>query len=428
VYEILNYLWSLSMTDTRATPHPAPAPPPSRGPTKDSERALAPDLARGAMLLLIALAHTTGVFFVPVHGAGQAMSGAERAFEIAMSTLVDARAIPMFAIMFGYGLVQIARRQDAVTGSPRAARAVLLRRNGWLVFFGLVHGALLFSGDILGAYGVLGLVFTLVLLRRGDRVYRALRWIGGVLLVYVLGLGGLVAWAVATGSGEPVSASVLEKTSSLSASTYTASVLARLGEWPVHSGLIVVGFLLPVWFGAWAARHRVLEAPAAHRRMLWAGVVGGFAVGVAGGLPMGLSDAGLLRADEFAATWIRMLHQVSGVFGGIGYVSLFGLLALALPKAGTPRRNAVAGALAALGQRSLSGYLFQSLVWVVLASPYTFALGTRFEEPTLFAVGCAVSVWGATVVGADLMRRRSLRGPAELLLRRLTYGRPRRTR
>ncbi|RKS06854.1 putative membrane protein YeiB [Nocardiopsis sp. Huas11] len=414
------------MTDTRATPHPVPEParPPSRGPTRDSERALAPDLARGAMLLLIALAHTTGVFFVAAHG-GQTMSGAERAFEIAMSTLVEARAIPMFAIMFGYGLVQIARRQDAVTGSPRAARAVLLRRNGWLAVFGLVHGALLFSGDILGAYGVLGLVFTLVLLRRGDRVYRALRWIGGVLLVYVLGLGGLVAWALATGSGAPVPASVLEETSSLSASTYPASVLARLGEWPVHTGLIVAGFLLPVWFGAWAARHRVLEAPAAHRRMLWAGVVGGFAVGVAGGLPMGLFDAGLLRADEFAATWIRVLHQVSGVFGGIGYVSLFGLLSLAPSKAGTP--HVVVGALAALGQRSLSGYLFQSLVWVVLASPYTFALGTRFEEPTLFAVCCAVGVWGVTVVGADLMRRRSLRGPAEVLLRRLTYGRPRAT-
>ena len=411
------------MTDTRATPPPSPVPPPPRGPTKDSERALAPDLARGAMLLLIALAHTTGLFFVSAHGAGQEMSGVERAFEIAMSTLVDARAIPMFAIMFGYGLVQIARRQDAVTGSPRAARAVLLRRNGWLVVFGLAHGTLLFSGEILGAYGVLGLVFTLVLLRRSDRVYRALRWIGGVLLVYVLGLGCLVAWAVATGSGEPVPASALEETSSLSAPTYAASVLARLGEWPVHTGLIVAGYLLPVWFGAWAARNRVLEAPGNHRRMLWAGVVGGFAVGIAGGLPMGLADAGVLHADAFAATWVQLLHQVSGVFGGIGYVSLFGLVSLALSKAGARRENAVVGALAALGQRSLSGYLFQSVVWVVLASPYTLALGTRFEQPTLFAVGCAAVVWLVSVVGADLMRRRSLRGPAEVLLRRLTYGR-----
>ncbi|WAE73153.1 DUF418 domain-containing protein [Streptomonospora nanhaiensis] len=416
------------MTDTRATPTPSPAPPPSRGPTKDSERALAPDLARGAMLLLIALAHATGLFFVSAHGAGQATGVAERAFEIAMSTLVDARAIPMFAIMFGYGLVQVARRQDAATGSPRATRAILLRRNGWLVAFGLVHGTLLFSGEILGAYGVLGLLFTLVLLRRSDRVYRALRWIGGVLLVYVVGLGGLVAWAVANGSGEPAPVPVPEEASSLDAVTYAASVLARLNEWPVHTGLIVAGYLLPVWFGAWAARNRVLEAPGDHRRTLWTGVVGGFAVGVAGGLPMGLANAGVLHADAFAATWVQLLHQVSGVFGGIGYVSLFGLLSLALSRAGRPRGNsAVVGALAALGQRSLSGYLFQSVVWVVLASPYTLALGARFEEPTLFAVGCAVVVWLVSVVGADLMRRRSLRGPAEVLLRRLTYGRSRKT-
>jgi len=369
------------------------------------------------MLLLIALAHATGLFFV----AGGPTGGAQRAFEIVMAALVDARAIPMFAVMFGYGLVQIARRQDAVTGSPRAARAVLLRRNGWLIVFGLLHGALLFSGDILGAYGVLGLAFTLVLLRRSDRVYRALRWVGGVLLVYVLGLGGLVAFALASGSGDPAPITGAEETSSLSAPTYAASVVERLAEWPVHTGLVVAGFLLPVWFGAWAARHRVLEDPAPHRRMLWAGVAGGFAIGVAGGLPMGLVDAGLLRADAVAAMWIPLLHQVSGVFGGLGYVAAFGLLSLAA--SGGARENVVVGAVAALGQRSLSGYLFQSVAWVVLASPYALALGSRFEEPTLFAVGCAVGVWLTTVVAADLMRRRSVRGPAEVLLRRLTYGR-----
>jgi uncharacterized membrane protein YeiB len=36
-----------------------------------------------------------------------------------------------------------------------------------------------------------------------------------------------------------------------------------------------------------------------------------------------------------------------------------------------------------------------------------------------------VGVWGVTVIGADLLRRRFLRGPTKLLLRRLTYGRPR---
>jgi uncharacterized protein len=34
----------------------------------------------------------------------------------------------------------------------------------------------------------------------------------------------------------------------------------------------------------------------------------------------------------------------------------------------------------------------------------------------------AVGVWLATVVGADAMERAGRRGPAEVLLRRLTYG------
>jgi hypothetical protein len=43
-------------------------------------------------------------------------------------------------------------------------------------------------------------------------------------------------------------------------------------------------------------------------------------------------------------------------------------------------------------------------------------------SPTFTAVGTAVVVWLITVVGAYLMQRRSYRGPAEMLLRRLTYG------
>lgn len=338
----------------------------ARGPVQPRERALAPDLARGAMLLLIALANGAGAFFGTAPGVEQAAHGLERAYNIFMFSFVHARAFPMFAIMFGYGLVQLACRQDAAGSAPGAVRAVLLRRHAWLVAFGLVHGVLLYSGDILGAYGLIGIVFTLVLLRRSDRVYRVVLWLWGAAMVaYTLVLAGLAAWA---------------------------------------------------------ARRRVLEEPANHRRMLrWVAVVG-IGTAVAGGLPMGLLSAGLLDADASAARWMKLLYEVSGTFGGAGYVALFGLLALTLSKANSAPRSPVVGAIAALGQRSLSGYLFQSIAWLVLASPFALALGQRSDSPTFAAAGCAVAVWLITVVGASLMQRRVYRGPAEILLRRLTYG------
>ncbi|MEK8173538.1 hypothetical protein NKH77_45315 [Streptomyces sp. M19] len=65
----------------------------------------------------------------------------------------------------------------------------------------------------------------------------------------------------------------VERVDSLTASDYAASVVDRLGEWPVHT-LTVMPFIVIVWLGAWAARHRILEDPARHRRLLVATAVG----------------------------------------------------------------------------------------------------------------------------------------------------------
>ncbi|MEK8173537.1 hypothetical protein NKH77_45310 [Streptomyces sp. M19] len=45
-------------------------------------------------------------------GAEPSPHGWERPFNLVMFVFVHARAYPMFAVMFGYGLVQLARRQD----------------------------------------------------------------------------------------------------------------------------------------------------------------------------------------------------------------------------------------------------------------------------------------------------------------------------
>jgi uncharacterized membrane protein YeiB len=74
-----------------------------------------------------------------------------------------------------------------------------------------------------------------------------------------------------------------------------------------------------------------------------------------------------------------------------------------------------------LGRRSLSGYLLQSVAWLLLASPYALALGTRTGSPLITAGACAVAVWLVSVVAATALERRGRPGPAETLLRRLSY-------
>lgn len=159
-------------------------------------------------------------------------------------------------------------------------------------------------------------------------------------------------------------------------------------------------------------------------RLLRVAALGGITLSVVGGLPMGLYNAGVLDFNADAAGWVKYLYEVTGTFGGVGYVAVFGLLTHVLTRrTRAPRSNVVVGAMTALGQRSLSGYLFQSIAWAVLAWPFALSLGTTTAGPTFVAAGCAIGVWLVTLVAAAVMQRYSYRGPAEVLLRRLVYGR-----
>ncbi len=392
----------------------ATAAPPSRGPVRRAERALAPDLTRGAMLLIIALANAAGVVFAGEPGFDATPAGADRGLTFLLFDLIHARGYPVFAVMFGYGIVQLARRQDAAGATPGRVRSILLRRNLWLVVFGIAHAALLYYGDFLGAYGIVGIVMTLALLRRGDKFHRIVLALWALTVVEILVLGVLMVGGIAGSVGSAPLPS--EHVDSLAAAGYLASVSDRLAEWPVHT-LTVLPVIMITWLGMWAARRRVLEEPARHRRLLRWTAVTGLGIAVAGGLPAALTAAGWLHVDEPAAGLAMLLHGASGMFAGPGYVAVIALITVRLTRPGP-----VVGTLAALGRRSLSGYLCQAVAWLVLLAPYTLALGDRFGSPTAGALIVAVAVWLATVLLAHLLDRRDQAGPAEIVLRRLTYG------
>ncbi|MGO1926365.1 DUF418 domain-containing protein [Brachybacterium tyrofermentans] len=85
------------------------------------------------------------------------------------------------------------------------------------------------------------------------------------------------------------------------------------------------------------------------------------------------------------------------------------------------RSGALVRALSAVGQRSLTFYLFQSLLLAPLMADWGLGLGVHLG--TTAAVAIAIVVWLLSLPIAAWMDSRNLRGPAEMLLRRLTYGR-----
>ncbi|GMA30014.1 DUF418 domain-containing protein [Litorihabitans aurantiacus] len=125
---------------------------------------------------------------------------------------------------------------------------------------------------------------------------------------------------------------------------------------------------------------------------------------------------------ETADLGFVMLQTVTGMCAGLGYVALFGLLTVRIQRRGrAPGR--VVWALQAVGKRSLSCYLAQSVLVAPLLSAWGLGLGAHLGSAGAAAI--AVAVWLVILVGACALERAGRRGPAEVLLRRLSYPRAR---
>ncbi|GAA0957450.1 hypothetical protein GCM10009554_68280 [Kribbella koreensis] len=169
-------------------------------------------------------------------------------------------------------------------------------------------------------------------------------------------------------------------------------------------------------FGVWAARLRLFEDPAAHRQLLRRMAVIGVTASFLGGVPLALYTSGILHGTSQDVVPVAFLHSVAGFAGGPAYAALIALWALRIQKPGR-----LVTALQATGQRSLTCYLLQSVVWAICFFPYLLDLGPRMHQWQ--AAFLALATWALTVLLADLMRRHGMRGPFEVLLRRLTYRR-----
>ena len=380
-----------------------------------SARSLAPDLARGAMLLLIALANAHVYLYerpVGVRGYPVPESTAERLVVLLQMTFVDGRAYPMFAFLFGYGIVQLGRRQTGKGVDEVTVRNLVRRRGWWMILFGFLHALLLFSGDIIGAYGLLAVVLAGLMIQAGD--HKLLIMVGGW-TVPIMAFG-----ALQTLPGPDGSQSFLP---SMSITDPLVAAALRAIEWIQLTVILSFFSLVPaLLLGVWAGRRRLLDEPERHRPLLIRVAVLGVGLAAAGGLPMALMAASWWPDPSEAATVLAgVAHALTGYAGGVGYAAIAGLIAVWVRNRNRDRPGPVVTALAACGQRSMTCYLLQSVVFVAVLAAYGGGLGNRFGLATTAAL--AVATWALTVLLADGMARRNYRGPAEVLLRRLTYRR-----
>jgi uncharacterized protein len=386
------------------------------------ERIQALDILRGVAVGGILFANVLvffGLTFIPPDRAAALPTAAADGVALFLERVfVEGKFYSVFSLLFGIGFgLQLARGGDAVL--PRFKRRLRI-----LLAIGAVHAFLIWAGDILMLYALLG--FTMPwLARKSDRAL--LRWIVILLAVptavYIVALA--VRMAVGSGGAQPTADSGMP-----------ASILAifeRFGTGGVRdaflSNLVFLGgrwadLLITVRFpkvlgmfvlGLWTVRAGLALSPSDHRITLVRWSLLGWSVG--------------LPANVIAAWAFDNWEYLPPSFGGLLAVAMqaVGIPMLAIGYAATIGLLVVDGrrfvnVFAPVGRMALTNYVMQSIICVVLSYGFGLALWWRVGVSTAMSIAAAIIVLQIPLSAWWLSRFRF--GPIEWIWRRLTYGRP----
>ena len=335
-----------------------------------------------------------------------------------VTALVTTKFYLLFAFLFGHSFVfqEAGARRDGVPFARRHARRLL-----GLFLLGLAHALLLYPGDILMTYAVLGLVLFAV--RRADP--RALLGVAValvVLLTVMLVVIGLVASGT-EGAGQ-VSAHALKEMQARQSAWYRSDiggvVHANIAAYrQAFAGALLYGphLLAAMLTGLAAARlgwldpARSTPPSAAGKRLLRLGLL----IGLPGGVVTTMCSHGPLDARYF------YLGQAVDILTAPALSAAYATVLLSLLRGRFGPR--LAGALAPAGRMSLSNYLFQSAALAFVFTGYGLArYGTL--GPAALACGC-VALWASQLAFSASWLAHVRYGPMETVLRRVTGGRRR---
>jgi uncharacterized protein len=392
-------------------------------PTLPSERIVTLDIVRGFALLgilVVNMASFSGrtAFDEPT------MLWDQAAFFV-VDVLFSGKFNSLFSMLFAVGFAIQLERLEQRAGSE--GRWIYVRRLLVLFAIGIAHAILVWDGDVLHMYALLG--FVLLLLRNvSDRTLLAL---AAVLLLYpglrslalvlftgpewtatrlALGREYLAAANAAFGSGSYLDA-VMENWQSLRRTYLTWMGFERM----ISLGYLL--FLVTMLLGLLAGRHAWIQRAAANvavvRRVQWWALGIGIAAGVA------LAVANRFVEPAVPSLWsilARTSYSVSRVALMIFYVATIVRLAQ------SPRWLPWLMPFAAAGRMPLTNYLLQSVLCTAIFYAWGLGLWRQMGEAAQLGLGFAI-FFGFQVPLSIFWFRRFTYGPMEYLWRLLSYGR-----
>jgi len=324
---------------------------------------------------------------------------ADLAARFAVSALFEGKFFVLFSFLFGWGFgVQLASAARAGAAPWGRYRARLMA----LAIFGVLHAVLVFQGDILLAYALLGLGLWPMRDAPPRRLVQLALAMGLVSAITFAALGAL------SQAAEALTESGFDLTSAGYAGSYASTVMQRLNDWPMALTVVAL-FNGPLAFGAFclglAAQKTGVFVPGskgqtllAHRwpllalialpaNVIYAAAVMGF---LPGGWPSALGYSALtVGAPALAAVYVHVVLRWSGRLG----------------------------ALTPAGSMPLSGYIVQSLIAGLIFHGWGSGLFGALGPAAL--LGVAVAIWVAVTVLAMIWKSVWTRGPFDGALRAL---------
>ena len=349
--------------------------------------------------------------------------GAEVTSWFASHVFFEFKFITLFSMLFGISIFLVGgERGDAQKGP------ILRRRLSWMVLFGLIHGLVLWYGDILLAYALCGFI---MLLCRSWRPTRLL--ITGVILVVI----GSLSWIALAGLAlAPEGVMSQAELDAIAASFWTvpeAALLESIAQFRGDAGTVAVAnannwFFFQVFGIPTATAWRTLGVMMIGLALFKMGPLAGkgrtstyilwILLGAASLVAVALTAQEQIAIGFAfpAAAGLNLLpNYFLSPFITLGYAAVL-ILALRANILGI-----VGHALSAVGRMAFTNYIAQTVIMTCLfwagRGPTLFAEIDRAGQWMIVA-----AIWIAQLLWSPLWLRFFQYGPLEWVWRKLSYG------
>jgi uncharacterized protein len=393
------------------------------GPTPPGERIEVIDVLRGLAICGILLGNMqwfSGYGMLPPLLVEQTPV-ADKVTTFLIHFLVEGKFYSIFSFLFGFGFALQISRAEA-RGDAKAS--LFKRRLFWLLVIGLLHAWLLWGGDIVSIYAVMG--FVLLLFRRKSN-RSLLKWSLGLMIIPIVSYLLLSVLFISFVSPEQIAefhATQIDDWNGLVATVGQSTYLQIVTDYNVnyvvgrYGGLIfqmrLPKILAMFLLGFYAYRIGVFQDMAAHARFIRRVMIYGLGLGVIGNLLMAALSGGEASLPPSVGT----------VIGVIGYA--FGVPALAIGIAALvatlwmkDRWRPVLHVFAPVGRMALTNYIMQTVICVTIF--YGYGFGRFGTIGATAATSTALVIFAFQTIVSTIWLKVFAYGPLEWIWRQLTY-------